>query len=85
MTAAIFGNVGAVGILVFVAVMYFTGQIVPKAMYKDMERQRDFWEKEWRLIRDKEIERNDSERSANTEALRLVQQSFESLSKRRAS
>lgn len=85
MTAALLGNISAVGILAFVAVLYFTGWIVPKPIYKDMERQRDFWEAEWRTIRDKETERSDNQIKANTEALDLVQRSFEALSKRRAS
>jgi hypothetical protein len=85
MTATILGNMSAAGILALVAVMFFTGMIVSRRVYKDMERQRDFWEAEWRIIRDREVERNDTKIEANTEALRLVQQSFESLSKRRAS
>lgn len=83
--AAIWGQISAGAILAFVAVMYFTGMIVPRSIYKDMEKQRDFWESEWRVIRDKENERNDTKIEANTEALRLVQKSFESLSNRRAS
>lgn len=85
MTATLLGNISAAGILAFVAVMFFTGMIVPRRVYRDMEKQRDFWEAEWRIIRDKEAERTDTKIEANTEALRLVQQSFESLSKRRAS
>lgn len=85
MTATLLGNISAAGILGLVAVMFFTGMIVSRRVYKDMERQRDFWEAEWRIIRDKEAERTDTKIEANTEALRLVQKSFESLSKRRAS
>lgn len=85
MTATLLGNISAAGILAFVAIMFFTGMIVPRRVYRDMEKQRDFWEAEWRIIRDKEAERTDTKIEANTEALRLVQQSFESLSKRRAS
>lgn len=85
MTAALLGNISAVGILAFVAVLYFTGWIVPKPVYKDMERQRDVWEGEWRYLRDKYEEREKADREANTEALRLVHKSFESLSDRRAS
>ena len=89
MTATLLENIGnvsgAAGILAFVAVLFFTGMIVPRRTYKDMERQRDFWEAEWRLIRDKETERTDSKLEENTEALRLVQKSFEAMSDRRAS
>jgi hypothetical protein len=85
MTATLLGNISAAGILGLVAVMFFTGMIVSRRVYKDMERQRDFWEAEWRIIRDKEAERTDTKIEANTEALRLFQQSVESLSKRRAS
>lgn len=84
MTATLLGNISAVGVLAFVAIMYFTGMIVPGRVYKDMERQRDFWEAEWRYLRDKEQDRTDTKIEANTEALRLVQQSFESLSSRKA-
>jgi len=85
MTATLLGNVSAAGVLTFVAVLFFTGQIVSRRVYKDMERQRDFWEAEWRTIRDKEIQRADTQIEANTETLRLVQKSFEAISDRRAS
>jgi hypothetical protein len=85
MTATLFGNISFAGILAFVAVMYFTGLIVPRRVYKDMEKQRDTWEAEWRYLREQIDNRVETKIDANTEALRLVQQSFESISSRRAS
>jgi hypothetical protein len=81
----VLSNLSAAGFLGIVVILLLTGMIVPRRVYKDMERQRDFWEGEWRIIRDKEVERSETKLDANTETLRLVQQSFESLSKRRAS
>lgn len=72
-------DLSAVGILAIVAVMYFFGLIVPRRVYKDMERQRDKYEVAYTELRNRYDKQFDSRIEANTEALRLVQKSFESI------
>lgn len=76
-------NLSAVGILAIVSVMYFLGLIVPGPVHKDMRRQRDYYEEAYRKLRDKYEERLDTRLEANTEALTLVQHSFESIADER--
>jgi hypothetical protein len=76
------GNLSAIGMLAIIAMMYFTGLIVPRKSFKDMERQRDHYEEAYNKIRDKYDQLMDSKIEANTEALRLVRKSFESLDNR---
>lgn len=34
---------GAVGVLVFVALLIFTGRLIPRSVFKQLERDRDYW------------------------------------------
>lgn len=77
-------NLSAVGILAIISVMYFFGMIVPGPVHRDMRRQRDYYEKAYHTLRDKYEERLDSRMEANTEALLLIQRSFESAKKDRS-
>lgn len=76
---ASYGNVSAAGVVVFIVILISTGRLVPRRVYKDMESQRDHWEEQWNILQRERAESFRTERQANTEALRTVQASFESV------
>lgn len=72
-------NLSAVGILAIVAMMIFTGMLVPWRNHNETKKERDEWKEAYNKLREKYDERFDSRMAANTEALALVQKSFEAI------
>jgi len=79
------GNLGAAGVLAIVVIGIFTGRLVPRRVYKDMEGQRDKWEGIATRLQEREAELYASRMAANTEALAAVQQSFNTILQNRGS
>lgn len=73
------GNLGAIGVLAIVFMMIVTGRLVPRSTFKDMEAQRDFWQRLWQRFEQQREEELKTKLEANTEALRAVEQSFRAL------
>jgi len=77
------GNLSAAGLLAIVAMLVFTGRLVPRSMYKDMEGQRDRMQELWEKANQQLLDEYEAKVEANTEALRAVEQTFNALPRNR--
>lgn len=65
-------DIGATTLVVIVVLMIFTGRLVPRGTYKDMQEQRDMFRESWKESQER-LTIYDQRLDANTDALASVE------------